>query len=184
MSRESKIESSIPVQSRIDIVDLASMHVFWESEGCRIRSMSQLVSWTVAAMVDVLKANGKRDERVGSVGEAHKYLLMQGLYQPGMMKRGREKINTALRMETLRGKGIDPRDYIPRQYNTLHNKKSVEVFEGEVVVEEERSQRIADAVDRGLEELKEKRKEEMERLTKKMKEEDLVIEEEMKDKIV
>ena len=130
VNAEMRVESSVPVQARVSMIDLARLDAYWrEVEGVTVRSMSQLVAWSVSALVEVIENNGKMPKGIGSVREANRHLVGRGLYQRSMMKRNR-KVETALRFESMREEGIDPKVYDPREYNQVHNKQSVQVFEG------------------------------------------------------
>ena len=130
MDREvMKVESSIPVQGRISIVTLAELELYWRSEGVEIKSMSQLLAWSMGVLREVLVANGKLPRVIETVSEAHQYLLSIGIYQPGMRKKGVKKISNALAFESMRMEGVEPRDYANRQFNAVHNRNSVEVYE-------------------------------------------------------
>lgn len=129
INAETRVESSVPVQARVSMVDLARLDAYWrEVEGVTVRSMSQLVGWSVSALVEVIENNGKMPKGIGSVREANRHLIDRGLYQKSMMKRNR-KVETALRFESMREEGIDPKVYDPREYNQVHNKQSVEVLD-------------------------------------------------------
>lgn len=128
MERGVRVESSLPVQSRVSIVDLARLDMFWrEEESVVMRSMSQLVSWSVSALCDLLEANGLVRKGLG-VREAHEYLKERGLYQKSVLKRGRKKITAAVQLETLRRQGSDPETHAPKQHGYLHNKHSVKAL--------------------------------------------------------
>jgi len=122
---EFKMERSIPVQSRVDIKTLAEMDMYWESIGVKIRSMSQLLSWSVDLCHSILEKSSMLPERLGSVAECHEYMESRGLYQRSMKKRAIAKINAAMRFENLRIDGIDPEEYDRREYNIVHNRSSV-----------------------------------------------------------
>ena len=65
--QEIKVEASIPVQSRVDIRALAEMVLYWDGEGVYIKTMSQLVNWTVDLCSQILKLNDRLPEEVDSV---------------------------------------------------------------------------------------------------------------------
>jgi hypothetical protein len=142
MEREVMIEASMPVQSRVNVVYLAKLASYWESEGYGIRTMSQLVSWSIDLLHEILVANGKVSEEDVKVIEARNYLVGRGLMQRSMMNRSFMKMGTAVRFEQMRERGIDPRSVDPIGYNVLHKKvginkvsktgRSVEPFVGEV----------------------------------------------------
>lgn len=128
-------ESSVPVQGRISIIDLANMDRYWAvKEGINIKSMSQLLSWTFTAMCDVIKSNGKMPDDIESVTDAHRYLKSRGLYQQSLRKRSQSRLVAAMGFENLRDQGLMPEDCNPRMYNTIHSKHSAEPFNEEVSV--------------------------------------------------
>lgn len=129
ISKEVRQESSIPVGTRVSMVSLAELDMFWREEGYNVRSMSQLVSWSLDLLCDVLKSNKKMPVEVESVMQAHNYLDSRNLYQKSSKKRGIKKIGTALGFESLREQGIDPKDYAPKQYKIVHNERSVQPSE-------------------------------------------------------
>jgi hypothetical protein len=126
MSKEVKQESSIPVQSRVSFMSLAKLHMYWIGEGYVIRTMSQLVGWSVDLLCEVLEANEKMPGEIDSLAKAHQYLQVHGLYQGSSKKIAMKKIGTALRFEALREHGIDPKSHIPLQHKMLHRETSVE----------------------------------------------------------
>lgn len=134
-----RVESSIPVQSRVSLIDLARMDLFYVRLGDQPRSMSELVSRAVNLASDILIANGKMPGGINTVAEAHRYLSVRGLYQRSMRDRSNRKISTALTLENLRVEGVDPRahsrtkDLIGQQYNMLHNENSVRRHSSEEV---------------------------------------------------
>ena len=147
--REVRQERSIPVQSRIDMISLARLDVYWSKEGYNVKSMSQLVSWSIDLLIKVLEANGV-DIKIDTLVDADRYLNVRGLHQAGMRnKRGREKLATALRFESIRLEGSNPKDVVPRQYNELHRKDSVQPFEGEAV--NEKTKKINEITRKALE---------------------------------
>ena len=140
MDEKVKKESSVPVQGRISIVQLAELHVYWESQGYEVGNMSKLLSWSVSLLAEILRQNEQLPIQVDSVASAHNYMLEKGLYQRSLEKRSFDKIAAAIRFESLRNEGIDPAQHVRQQYNVLHKKagksgktNSVEVFGGEGV---------------------------------------------------
>lgn len=152
MDKSVRKESSIPVQGRISIVDLANMDRYWQiKEGISIKSMSQLLSWTFTAMCDVIKANGKMPEVIKSVSDAHRYLNMRGLYQQSMKKKGQSRIIAAMGFENLRSQGLDPAHHSQTAYNTVHSKCTSGVYDGEVDIGQQNApskEEILDMVNR------------------------------------
>jgi hypothetical protein len=122
---ERKQEGSTPIQARINLVNLATLDIYWTSQRYRIRTMSQLVSWSIDLLCSVLKSNGVVEEETIALVEAHRHLEMRGLYQRSMKEKGFMKLGAALRFEAMREEGVDPKEYVPTQYNIVHNVHSV-----------------------------------------------------------
>jgi len=137
-----KIESSIPVQSRVSIVTLAELEMYWESQGVRISTMSQLLSWSLEGLRTALEANEKLPKVVHTVADAHKHLEKCGLYQKSLKKRSMQKLATAMSFESMRMEGIEPEDYADRHHNMLHNSRSVRV------PEDAKSRKVAAAIEK------------------------------------
>ena len=131
MSKELKQERSIPVQGRIDIKSLAEMDAYWSSIGVDIRTMSQLISWTVDLCHDILSKNDKLPVLYESVADCHNHLERRNLYQKRLKERSIAKVNAAMRFESLRLEGVNPAEYDKREYNIVHNKNSVEPYQGQ-----------------------------------------------------
>lgn len=132
MDRETmKVESSVPVQGRVSIVTLAELEIYWASQGIKISSMSQLLSWSIDILRELLYSNEKLPKVIDLVTEAHNHLNRLGLYQQGLKKRSMKKIANAMTFENLRFEGVDPQQYVKKQYNTVHNSKSVRVPGGQ-----------------------------------------------------
>uniref|UniRef100_A0A6H1ZBK4 Uncharacterized protein n=1 Tax=viral metagenome TaxID=1070528 RepID=A0A6H1ZBK4_9ZZZZ len=167
--RELKQERSVPVQSRVDIKTLAEMDIYWESIGVRVRSMSQLVSWTVDLCRSILVANDKLPMILESSADGNNRLEERGLYQRRMRERAAKKIHASLMFENLRFEGIEPKDRTPMHYNVVHNERSVEPFTGRVKTPgsgqfEEEARRMTEKALKIYEEKKEsERKEESDR---------------------
>ena len=128
MSRVSKVtkeESSIPVQSRISFMSLAKLHAYWVEEGYSIRTMSQLVGWSVDLLCEVLEANEKMPMEIKTLAEAHSYLQCHELYQKSTHKRALKKIGTALKFETMRSMGEDPKDVLSAQHSMMHGRTAI-----------------------------------------------------------
>jgi len=143
MKREQKQEASMSVQSRISAATLTELDIYWMSESKKIKSISQLVSWSLDLLCEILWANQKLRRRVESIAEARKYLMERELIQPSLYERGFDKLGTAVTFEGMREAGIDPsrklmsgrfvdNSNITRKYNMLHNERSVQPFTGTV----------------------------------------------------
>ncbi len=124
---ERKQEASISVQGRVSIVELAELGKYWESNGYDIRTISQLIGWSIDLLYEVLKGNGKVSEVKGTVAEAYNYLVSKGLWQRSMEKRNKAKVATAIRFEGIREEGYEPEIVDPRSFGILHNNRSVTV---------------------------------------------------------
>jgi len=143
MDKETKQESSIPVQSRISIVTLASLDNYWRGEGKDIRTVSQLVSWSLYMLTEILTSNNLLGTDP-SIEEARNYMMGRGLYQRGMDTRGYKKLGNAIRFQKMRDNGESPQQSAnptdKTAYNTLHRApnrftgkpSSVEPFMGRV----------------------------------------------------
>lgn len=132
---DKKVESSIPVQSRIDIRLLAEMVMYWESQGVYVKSMSQLLSWSLDLCKQIIESNRQLPKIIDTVLEANEFLTLRELYQPGMKDRGRNKLTRARQLENLRFEGVDPKfgKYGGRnEYKISHNNHSMKVL-GDVV---------------------------------------------------
>lgn len=132
MRYEIKQESSVPIQSRISITSIAKLDSFWFKEGYSIRTMSQLIAWSMDLLCEVLENNKKIEGEV-SVADAYRYLQQRGLFQNSMMKRSFQKAATAVRFEGMREEGLDPRTEAQLQYNRIHNKQSVQPISEEEI---------------------------------------------------
>lgn len=129
MEKERRQERSIPVQSRVDIKVLAELDAYWKSEGVEMKSMSQLVAWSAELCREILKSNGQLPVEYESAGECHRHLEERGLYQRGLKSRSMAKISAAVRMDSLRERGYNLKEFCKTNYNVLHNKNSVKPYE-------------------------------------------------------
>lgn len=132
-------ESSVSVQTRVSVIDLAQLHHYWMTvEGTNLPNMSRLISWSISALVEVIKSNGKLPDAIKTVSEAHRYLTMYGLYQKSLRAKSQSRISAALTFESMREHGIDPQIASKQTYNTIHSKHSIEVYNEKPVVEKSR----------------------------------------------
>ena len=132
MNFETKQEGSVSVQSRVNVIDLGDLTEWWGGEGIHIKNMSQLVSWSISLLCEILETNEKM-KRGNSVAEAYNKLDVRGLLQKSFKDRNMKKISTAMRFESMRDEGFDPRQ-VQMQYNVVHNKASVKPWMGSVEV--------------------------------------------------
>ena len=123
MNREEKQESSVPAQSRVSIVTLAQLAKYWQNEDYHIRTVSQLISWSLELLKEALVANG-HIEGEPSIEEARHYMMKEKLFQQGTLARGKDKLNTAIRFDRIRKRGGDPRSNESDRaiHNRLHRK--------------------------------------------------------------
>ena len=128
---EVKQERSIPVQGRVNLVDLANLDKYFMSQGQEIRTMSQLLNWGIGLVVEVLDRNSVLEGKLDNLSDAGGYLESRRLYQPGIRKRGVKKYANALTFENLREHGEHPEDYVSRQHKVLHNKGSIKPYANE-----------------------------------------------------
>ena len=122
--RQRKVERSMSFSTRIDLLILAELSMFFNARGNPIRSMSQLISDSVNGLWNVLESNGRfeeNDAHVESVVAAHNYLESTGLITNSMRNRNAAKLAKALGYENLRDEGVDPKDEDPEGYAKLHN---------------------------------------------------------------
>jgi hypothetical protein len=119
-----KQESSIPVQTRASMIALADLAKYWTDEGYRINTISQLVSWSLDLLREILIGNEKISDNM-TVAEANRFLTANGLYQRSLRRRSFQKIGTAVRFESMRNSGMDPAMDSGRSYSVIHNKGSV-----------------------------------------------------------
>lgn len=122
--REAKVESSMPLQSRVDLLTVADLVNYWESEGVHIRTMSQLVSWSLEYLRELLEKNGLLGDQVRTLEDAYSQLELRGLLQRSMKERMKKKLAMARGLENVRLDGWEV-DRDSRIYKTLHNERSV-----------------------------------------------------------
>lgn len=144
-SEESRVEGSIPVQARVNIKNLANLDLYWASERYQIRTMSQLIGFSMELLCEILESNGKIVDKIETVAKANQYLNERGLYQQSLKDRSFKKIGMAIAFENMREEGADPKFHAPEQYNRVHRKvdthgnpSTVQSFTGRV-----RNQRVS-----------------------------------------
>ena len=128
MIDELRVENSMPVQSRVDARDLAELALFYEGQGNRVNTYSQLVSWGINLCVEVLVvAKMIKGRRFNNAVEAHRYLDICGLKKQGSLKnRVNSKVLKAKAYAELRLDGADPKFEDPSGYNQIHNRGTFE----------------------------------------------------------
>ena len=126
IDRDRSTEASIPVQSRVDIMDLAFLAEYWRGkEKINIKTMSQLINWSLGLLVKTMKDNGI-ESNIQNIKSAYAYMVALDLIQESLRERSERKLGTALRFEAMRAEGINPKDVDLRGFNILHGKRSVE----------------------------------------------------------
>lgn len=118
-------EASVALSARVDVRDLAELVNFWEAQGEYIRTMSQLVAWSINFLCQELRRNNLMPFRAESLSEASRHLRQRGLYQTKTRERTAKKFAMALAFENLRSEGGDPRVYAPQVYKTMHGHNQV-----------------------------------------------------------
>ena len=122
--KDDRIESSMPVQSRVDLISLAELAIYWRKQGHVIETMSRLVAWSVDFLVQILESYNEIDHKIESLEEAHELLESRGLIQNSMRRRSKRKLQFARGLENIRreggsvGKGL-------LQYDELHRPNAV-----------------------------------------------------------
>ena len=132
MDKISKQEASVPVQTRVSVVSLAELGSYWETETYDIRTMSRLIAWSLDLLCEILRTNGKLPIAFEGIAEANRWIEEKGLYQRSLKKRAFDKIGTAIKFESLREQGFDPKEVVRDQYNMIHKPTSVEPYTGRV----------------------------------------------------
>lgn len=122
---ESKVERSINVQSRVDLITLAELHVYWAGRGEQITNKSKLVSWSLEVFYESLLISKMANRHFRTVKEAAEYLWSKRILSTDPSSSGIKKVAHAIMFENIREEGGDPETEAPLQYNTLHNQKSV-----------------------------------------------------------
>ena len=120
--KEVKIERTLPVNARINIVSLVNINKYFKSIGYKARSMSQLVNWAIEALEEVVISKVGTKDMVDSLSDALKELKINGLMQRTTETRGRAKISFGLAAENLRAKKNDPQMVMQRRYKEIHGK--------------------------------------------------------------
>jgi hypothetical protein len=120
-----KQERSVGISARCDLVTLAELTIYWTDQGYNIKSVSQLVSWSLNLLKDALEQNEKITPSM-DFAKAYQFMQNKNLVQQSYSKRDKKKIASAIRFEGMREEGNDPRYEDPTSYNMLHNRKSVE----------------------------------------------------------
>jgi hypothetical protein len=119
-----KQERSIAVSARVDLVTLAEITKYWISEGYHIRSVSQIVGWSIDLLKEIMIQNKAISPQFEFVS-ARNFMIERGLTQQSNDKRGYKKMAAATRFEMLRKDGYDPRQVDPLAYSILHNPHSI-----------------------------------------------------------
>ena len=160
MRDKTRVESSLPVQSRIDPRDLASMLDFYIGKGYQINSISQLVSWSVNLCVEALCTAGLYERSITDINEAYRMLEIHGLRQKSMSKVANKRLLSAKGFNELRIEGSDPKFESPSEYKRIHNRKTFD--DQPVALDDGSKERRMSAIDRAFERIEEEKKKERE----------------------
>ena len=171
-TNEQRQEASIPVQGRVNIVDLAELALLFEHLGYPPRTMSQLLNWSVDLLCRELRKSEKLPVEINSIAEAENQLSARRLLQRGV-SRQKTKIAMAMGFETLRSEGKDPKDYAPSAYGKMHPTNQVTPL----------SQETLDHLERQKAALKEARERAAEHIEKVKAESVIPLEEKEKESI-
>ena len=157
MSHDDRVkqERSHPVSARIDLVNLARIALYYQTQGMHIRTMSQLVNWSVDLLCEVLIANDALDTSyIATLADAVNYLSVNDLIQTQtkhFTKRVQKKLSTALRYETLRDMGGEPEELDKRGHKELHRRDSIVPPPNMGVVHKTLEETVAEAIKAGKE---------------------------------
>ena len=110
-------EASVPISTRIDVRSVAMICAYFNDNNISVRTVSQLISWSVEMLVGILRDNGKIGTDKPKIEEAFEFLYKNDLLQMGMKR----KLQRALSYESLRLDGNDPAEYAPADYKGIHN---------------------------------------------------------------
>jgi hypothetical protein len=149
-------ESSLAFSARVDVIALAKVAKFLTNEGYRVRTMSQLINWSVQYLESILSQNG-HSYKMDFV-DASKLLIELGVMNPN--GRNNKKIAASTRLSMLRREGYDPEISDPRTHNFLNNRHSVQPIEiddsdsaystAQIMNRTEASEKLKQAKDRAI----------------------------------
>jgi hypothetical protein len=191
-----RVESSIPVQSRVSMIDLARIDLFFVREGMQIRTLSGIVNRAINLLCEVLVSNDKMPGDVSTVAQAVRYLEMRGLHQKSLTGKT-DTVARALRFESMREEGLDPKNEDPMGYMAVYGgslkdrgetKEPVVKMSQEEVRAKFRKEQHTSAVDdeewnRIQERLKEERKVEQAQIIQNAKDSGTIVKEGELDKL-
>ena len=127
---------SIVITGRVSDCSLANLHAFFESQGERINSMSDLMRMSVESLEEILIRNGLIKQFYETTRSAREYLMSQGLTTQGMKeKRSRNLFINQVNAECQAGIEA-PLHNAPPSDELLHQINSIDVSK----LEEELSQ--------------------------------------------
>jgi len=112
-----KREASVPVSTRVDVRSLAEVCNYFLHTNVPIRTMSQLVSWSVEMLLSTLRANDRIGDVRPTIENSYAFLHNNGLVQQNMMR----KLSSGMAFENLRVDGSHPAIDDAIGYNRLHN---------------------------------------------------------------
>lgn len=146
---EQKVERSIPVQGRVDVVNLTEVYCALRELGYHVKSLSQLVSYCVELAHHALESNKYINRKFDGPLQAFHLLEDVGIVTNTMRKRGFRKVVLSQGLEELRKEQCNPELNAPSRYKEMHNTHSLEapefVSNANQVVNEEEARRIAES---------------------------------------
>jgi len=123
---ELKVERSISVSARVDVVKLVDLAVWFTDAGLDVTTISKLVGFAVDMAWTAIDRSDGFKARCKSVEEADRVLQYMGLRQMKMhISKNQRKLTMAKAFESLRAEGDDPESYAPIEYKKMHNAHSV-----------------------------------------------------------
>lgn len=114
-------EQTINAQGRVNIIELADLAIALKERGIMFSNMSSLLDVIVQTAHWACKQSGYLPWEHEGVSHALNTLKSNGLIQRSLYHRSKKKLETAIAFENLREEGINPLDYVPNQFNVMHN---------------------------------------------------------------
>ena len=120
---------SIVITGRVSDCSLANLHAFFESQGKRINSMSDLMRMSVESLEEILIRNSLIKQFYETTRSAREYLINQGLTTQGMKeKRSRNLFLNQVNAECQAGieaplHSVPPSDELLHQINSINVSK-------------------------------------------------------------
>lgn len=127
--KRAKSEASMPMQSRVDLSVLAELLIYWEKKGVYIKSVSQLISWSLEAFRGAVYENNLLPVSIDTLEEAYEVLTHRGLISRKHEERISSKLFRARGFENIRmDEGIV--DENMPAYKHMHKVDAVKPYDG------------------------------------------------------